>query len=104
MAKKIVYYDDLNNDDFAVNKLDKKKVTSDFPFARKNPLWRALEFFLYRIFATPIVFLIGKVGFGLKIRNRKVLKKLRGTGFFIYGNHTHGMMDAYIPTLASLNS
>lgn len=100
MSKKIVYYRDLLQDDFAGNGIQAKPVPADFPFAARNPLWRALEFFLYRLFATPVILLIGKIGFGLKIRNRKALRGLRGQGFFLYGNHTQGMMDAYTPTLA----
>lgn len=101
MGKKIIYYEDAVHDDFAGNNLQAKTVPPDFPYAIQNPLWLILEFVLYRLIATPLVWLIGKVGFGLKIKNRKALRKLRGTGYFLYGNHTHGMMDAYTPTLAA---
>lgn len=100
MAKKIIYYKDALNDDFADNGIEAKPVPADFPFAIRNPFWRVLEFILYRLIATPAVWLIGKIGFGLRIKNRKVLRQLRGRGFFLYGNHTQNMMDAYTPTLA----
>lgn len=101
MAKKTVYYKDALHDDFANTNINTQQVSADFPFVHRNPFWIFLEFILYRLIATPLVFLIGKIGFGLRIRNRKVLKKLRKTGFFYYGNHTNGMMDAYTPTLAA---
>ena len=101
MAKKTIYYSDLLNDDFANTALNKKPIPSDFPFAVTNPFWRILEFVFYRLIATPIVWLIGKVGFGLRIKNRRALRKLRGTGYYLYGNHTQGMMDAYTPTLVA---
>lgn len=99
MAKKIIYYDDTKNDDFADNGLKAKTVPPDFPFAIHNPVWAVLEFILYRLIATPLVWLIGKIGFGLKIKDRKNLRSLKGTGYFLYGNHTQSMMDAYTPSL-----
>ena len=99
MAKKTIYYRDPVNDDFAACALEPKPVPADFPFAVTNPLWRIAEFLLYRVIATPIVWLIGKIGFGLRIKNRRALRKLRGTGYYLYGNHTQNMMDAYTPTL-----
>ena len=99
MAKKTLYYSDPLNDDFASAAIEPKPVSADFPFAIINPFWRIAEFLAYRVIATPIVWIIGKVGFGLRIKNRKALKKLKGTGYYLYGNHTQDMMDAYTPTL-----
>ncbi len=101
MAKKTIYYSDLKNDDFANTVFEPKPLPENYPFAVDNPLWRIAEFLLYRLIATPLVWLIAKIGFGLKIRNRRTLRKLRGTGYYLYGNHTQGMMDAYTPTLVS---
>ncbi len=101
MAKKIIYYEDELHDDFAGNGIQAKPVPADFPFAIRNIFWRIAEFILYRLIATPVVYLIGKIGFGLKIKNRKALRSLRGKGYFLYGNHTQTMMDAYTPTIAA---
>ena len=101
MAKKIIYYEDLINDDFANNGIKPKLVTADFPFVIKNPFWILGEFLAYRIVATPLVWLIAKVGFGLRIKNRRAIRGLRGTGYYLYGNHSQNMMDAYTPTLVS---
>ena len=99
MAKKTILYRDPLHDDFANNNIRTKSVPADFPFVLKGPVWAVLEFIVYRLIATPLVWLIGKAGFGLRIKNRKVLRKLRKTGFYLYGNHTQTMMDAYTPTL-----
>ncbi|MBE5862087.1 MAG: hypothetical protein E7295_04470 [Lachnospiraceae bacterium] len=101
MAKKIVYYEDLLKDDFANNGIKPKPVADNFPFVIKNPCWILGEFFAYRIVATPIVWLIAKLGFGLRIKNKRAIRGLRGTGYYLYGNHTQNMMDAYTPTLVS---
>lgn len=101
MAEKTFYYEDPVNDDFAKNGITPKPVPADFPFVVTNIFWRILEFITYRLIATPLVYIIGKAGFGLKIKNRKAIRKLRGTGYYLYGNHTQDMMDAYTPTLVS---
>ena len=101
MAKKTVYYTDALHDDFAGTDINTQSIPADFPFAITNPFWVILEFIVYRLIATPLVFLIGKIGFGLKIKNRRVMKQLRSTGFYLYGNHTQGMMDSYVPSLAA---
>ena len=101
MAKKIIYYEDALHDDFAASDIQAKPVPADFPYVIQNPFWLLLEFVLYRLIATPVVWLIGKFGFGLKIKNRRALKPLRGKGYFLYGNHTQNMMDAYTPSLAA---
>ena len=100
MAKKVIYYADPLNDDFAGNDIEPKPVPADFPFQLRGAFWRILEFIVYRVIATPLVWLIGKIGFGLKVKNRRALRKLRGTAYFLYGNHTQTMMDAYTPTIA----
>ena len=99
MAKRIVYYDDALRDDFAGTNINTQQVPADFPFVLKGPVWAVLGFLVYRLLATPLVFLIGKLGYGLRIKNRRALRPLRKTGFFLYGNHTQPMMDAYTPTL-----
>ena len=101
MKPKIVYYKDELHDDFAGNNIKTKALPEKFRYVHRNPFWLIAEFLLYRVIATPIVWLIAKIGFGLRFENRKALKKLRGTGYYMYGNHTQAMMDAYIPALAA---
>lgn len=101
MAEKTLYYTDPENDDFAPVALEPKPLKANFPFVIKNPFWCAAEFVFYRIIATPLIWIISKAGFGLRIKNRRALKKLRGTGYYMYGNHTQDMMDAYSPTLVN---
>ena len=99
--KKTVMYADEKNDDFFGKKIKKDRIGADYKYIRRGALWRASGFVLYRIVATPLVFLMGKCLYHVRIKNRRVLKKLRGTGFFMYGNHTQKMMDAYTPSLCA---
>ncbi len=98
---KVRYYSDELNDDFAGTSINTCEVTSDFTFVNRNILWQICEFIVYRLIVTPLVFLFGKVAYGLKIKNRKALKALKKTGYFLYGNHTQGVMDAFTPSLCT---
>lgn len=97
---RVIYYDDLTNDDFAENNIVRKPLDESFIYIHKNVFWRITEFFMYYIVALPIVFLICKLGFGLKIVNRRAVQRVQGTGYFLYGNHTH-FSDAYIAPIVA---
>ena len=96
--KRTVYYTDPLNDDFAHTNIRAKDVGADFPFIHKSVLWNVLAQGIYYCIAVPIVFVISKIYLGLKYENRQVLRKLRGTGYFLYGNHTR-MLDAFLPAM-----
>lgn len=100
MSRKTVYYHDPLHDDFAPTngRIHPKQIGADFPYEHKGPLWNALAFVVYRMVMTPFLFLYCKLVFGLRIENRKALRALPG-GYFLYGNHTNTLADAFIPTL-----
>lgn len=102
MSRKTVYYHDPLHDDFAPTngRIHPKPIGADFPYEHKGPLWNALAFVVYRMVMTPFLFLYCKLVFGLRIENRKALRALPG-GYFLYGNHTNTLVDAFIPTLLS---
>ena len=98
---KIIYYSDELHDDFANTKGAKPiKVTADYKFLKKGPLWRLGSFILYRFIATPLAYLFCRLFYGVRIENRRALQKIKG-GFFLYGNHTQHACDAFIPTLVT---
>ena len=96
--ERVVFFSDPLNDDFAGTKITSVTVDGNYPYKRSR-LWRALSAALYFL-ALPAVFLTAKLYLGLKTENRKVFKKLKKTGFFLYGNHTQ-QLDAFIPPLAA---
>ena len=102
MSKKIIYYSDEINDDFAPTngKINKNTVDKTYCYLHKNILWKTAEFIVYRIVATPLVWIYCKIFFNLKVKNRKALRKIKG-GFYLYGNHTQSVADAFIPTIAA---
>ena len=98
--ERVIYYSDPLHDDFAGNGINTRQVPGDFCYVHESLGWRMLSFIVYYIIAFPLVWLTAKLVLGLKFRNRKVMRKLRGQGFFLYGNHTQ-ILDAYVPSLAA---
>ena len=100
--KKTVLYRDERNDDFASGARVRpiRPVTAEYHFAPKNLFWRFVSFFLYRIIATPFALLYCRFVHGIRIKNRRAIRKLKG-GFFLYGNHTQSAFDAFDPTLVA---
>lgn len=98
--ERVVYYSDPLRDDFARTGIVSREIGPEFPFQRKSRLWNGLAALLYYCIAVPLVYVLSKVYLGLKIENRRALKAVRGSGFFLYGNHTH-YFDAFLPALAA---
>lgn len=98
--KRIVYYTDELNDDFAGTDIKTCDIGDDFKFINKNPLWRAAAAVVYYLIAFPIVWLISYIGYGLRIKNRRAVRKVRG-GYFLYANHTQMLTDAFAPSIIS---
>lgn len=98
--KKTVYYSDELKDDFSPSKdkIKTKTISSDFEYDKKNIFWKLIEFFIYRVIATPIVFCFCKIKYGMRFKNRSVLRKLKGS-YFLYSNHTQTVADAFTPSL-----
>ncbi len=97
--KKVIYYTDEKNDDFAPTngRISTKRVDGDYPY-RHGPLWRLGSWAVYRLLATPLVWLYCKLAFGLRIKNKRALRGLLGR-YYLYANHTTMTLDAFLPTL-----
>ncbi|MBO4501647.1 MAG: hypothetical protein J5760_05340, partial [Clostridia bacterium] len=92
---KTYYYSDELNDDFAENGIKTKRLPHDYKYFTTSPLRRAFAFVLYHFIAFPIVYVIQKIAYREKIIGRNKLKPYKKEGFFLYGNHTRSMGDAY---------
>ena len=98
--KRIIYYADEHNDDFAENHIHKSTVGKTFPYMRTSLLWNGIAFIVYYLIAIPIAFVISKVYLGLRFKNKPSLKEIGKQGFYLYGNHTRHL-DAFVPALAA---
>lgn len=97
LPKKTVVYNSFQ-DDFAGTDINIQYVPADFDFAPDGKCWRIVSGFVYYVLALPLVYLIMRFWYGVRIKGRKNLRPVRGQGYFLYGNHT-SMLDAMLPAL-----
>lgn len=98
---KVIYYTDELNDEFAGDNIVPKKIDGTYKYSHKSFFKLLTHFFWYRMVATPIAYLYLKIKFRHKIVNRKVVKNLKD-GYFMFGNHTQNIGDAFIPSMISI--
>lgn len=99
--RKVIYYDDELNDEFSSAEIKAKTIDGSYRYVNGSRFKRFTRFFWYRIIGTLIAFVYAKLVFGQKTVGREVLKKYKGRGYFLYGNHTQPVGDAFIPPLLS---
>ncbi|MDE6407110.1 MAG: 1-acyl-sn-glycerol-3-phosphate acyltransferase [Anaeroplasmataceae bacterium] len=97
MQKTIFYQDELN-DDFSGIKRKPIKIDETYKYKR-SLMWRILASLLYTIIMKPIAYIYMKLRFSFQIENKKILKKYRRSGYFMYANHTHVPADGFMPSL-----
>lgn len=100
-AKKIIYYSDMLNDDFASTSIKTANVDKNFKFIHKNPIWRVSSFLIFHVIAVPALWIYAIFFRRVKFVNKKAIKKLKNKKAFFYGNHTAYLLDACIPNFAS---
>ncbi len=98
--KRIIYYRDAENEDYAGTDINTKSVGADFPFAPIGVLWKFFAFIAYYVIAIPLVFFYCYVICGFRVKNRKAIKKIRKTAFFLYANHSH-FTDAFLAPIVA---
>lgn len=96
-TKRVIRYKDELNDDFAGNGIQAKNLPEDYVYVKKNPLWRLGAFLLYYFVAVPVATLYNGILHGESIKNKRVLRKYKKSGYYLYGNHTMSAADAFTP-------
>jgi len=97
---KVIYYSDELNDEFAGDNIVPIKIDKNYKYIHKGLFKAFTHFFWYRVVATPIAYLYLKIKFRHKIINKKKVKGLEG--YFMYGNHTQNIGDAFVPSMISI--
>lgn len=99
--QRIVYYHDELADEFAGDGISAKKIDGNYRYVRAGAAGCLFHAFWYRVIATPLAFFYMKLHYGHRIVGKKLLRRAKKTGYFLYGNHTNNLADALIPTLVS---
>ncbi len=97
--RKIIYYTDEANDEFSLADITPKHIGADYVYEHASRGKKFTRFFWYRIVATPIAFIYTKTKFRHKTVGRERLRAYRKTGYFLYGNHTQDIGDAFMPPM-----
>ena len=99
--KREYYYSDELRDDFASTngKIVNRKISGSYRYSHSSPGWKITAFFAYRVLATPLVWTYTRVWLGVRVKNRKALKGIKGC--FLYMNHTQNIADAFTPTITA---
>jgi 1,2-diacylglycerol 3-alpha-glucosyltransferase len=64
-------------------------MKAEKPLISKNPFFRLFTFLFYYLVAVPLLGVFDKAVFGLRVRGREQIKKMRGRGAVIVCNHVH---------------
>ncbi len=97
--RRVIYYDDELHNEFSTAQITPKKIEGDYIYCHDSFFKRFTHFFWYRLIATPIAFIYVKFKFHHKAIGKHKLKSFKRTGYFIYGNHTQDIGDAFIPNV-----
>ncbi len=96
--KTVIYYKNELEDEFSTAQITPRKIDGKYNY-EGGVLRKIGRVLWYHIIAKPIAYLFLKIKFRHKIVNRECIKQAKGSGFFLYGNHTNAMADALIPTM-----
>ena len=96
---RVRYYSDEKNDDFARLNIKTKPLGDNYKYEHDNIVWNTCSCVTYRFIAQPLIFVFIKIIHKQKFKNRKVIRKVKHSGAFIYANHTNSILDAAVPNL-----
>lgn len=96
MKKRVIYYENELTDEFSEAQITPKVIDGKYNY-NGGILRKILRVLIYAIIMHPIAFFYMKCICGHSFVNRKVIKKTKGA-FYLYGNHTHPVADAFIPS------
>ncbi len=97
--RKVIYYTDELHDEFSVAEITPRPIDENYTYVKKGAWHRFACFFWYRIVFTPIAFFYTKIKFRHTTVGREKLKPFLKKGYFMYGNHTQDIGDAFMPNM-----
>ena len=93
------YYRDELSDEFSRARIQARRIDGHYRYPTDSIRTRLLHAFCYRIIAAPIAFLYTQCKFRHRIVGSECLRPYLHTGYFLYGNHTQDIGDAFLPNM-----
>ncbi len=100
MKKEKVRYYTSFDEDVIESKEQNYKLPEDYKWLRLDVLSRLLSGLVYT-FALVFSTVYCRLFLHVRFRNTKILRQMRNSGGFIYGNHTQPVGDVFNPALAA---
>lgn len=97
--KKVIYYNDELNDEFSSVKITPRVIDEKYKY-KKGKIWNFWSFVAQNIISMPIKIGYAKIKFRIKYIGKEKLKMCKGSGYFVYANHTQPFADTFIPSIA----
>jgi len=96
-----IYYKDELNDEFSKGGITPIEIDENYRYEGTvlRPVARG---FFYHFLAKTIGTLILKIGFGHRIVGKEKFKVIGKSAYYLYGNHTNPIPDAFIPTIINI--
>ncbi len=95
----VIYYTDELHDEFSVAQITPKTIDESYRYIRDSFWGKVCHIFWYRVIFTPIAYVYTKFAFHHKIIGREAFRACRDSGYFLYGNHTQDIGDAFMPNM-----
>ena len=73
--KKTIVYSDPLNEDFSGSKFKNVPLPKKYKFFVWRPIYWVFQEFLYYVIAVPVMWIIGKIGWGFKVKGKRKIKK-----------------------------
>lgn len=99
--KKVVSYNSELEDEFSTAKITPRIIDGSYDYMMDKPWQRAVRKYICRPLALPMARLYPRLRFGFRIVGRERLAEYGDSAYFIYGNHTQAIADAFIPSILS---
>lgn len=96
--RKVIYYKDELNDDFATAKIVPRVIDENYKYMRSK-LWDCISFCMQNAISMPIKILYSKIKFRIKYVGKEKIKPYKKQAYFVYANHTQIFADTFIPSL-----
>lgn len=97
--KKIIYFNNELENDFASNNIKTKKITEDYKYENKNIFFIIFSFLFRYLIAIPVLWFINVFILRVSFKNKGVLKKVKNKGYYIYANHVVPLDPVIIPVM-----
>ena len=94
--RKVIYYTDELNDEFSLAEITPRVIDKNYVYVHTSLFKKFTRFFWYRVVFFPIAILYSKIKFRHKVVNQEVIKPYKKGGYFLYGNHTQDIGDAFM--------